>query len=67
MGIEDPNAPPVPPKLPDHQIPNEMLTFITFKCFDACTGDFSDKNLVGEERYCLRNCADTLKTQCVAF
>ena len=66
-GPVDPNAPIPPPREPEHKIPHDMLTFITFKCFDSCIGDFNDKNLVGEERYCLKACADSLRTQTVAY
>ena len=62
MGPIDPNLPVPPPPEPLHKIPNELNTWITFKCFDACIGDFSDKNLYQTERHCLKECAEHLKT-----
>lgn len=62
FGAVDPNAPVAPPPEPLHKIPHELSTWITFKCFDACIGDFNDKNLIGQERYCIKECTEHLKT-----
>ena len=66
FGPADPNKPIIIPD-PEHKIPYELKTWITFKCFDACIGEFSDKNLISSERYCLKECSEHLKNTAVAY
>jgi hypothetical protein len=43
-------------------MPNELKNYIIERCFDACIGDFNDKNLLPNEVSCMQNCANHLKT-----
>jgi hypothetical protein len=64
---EDPNNPPPPPPEPEHKIPHEMATWITFRCFDACVGNLNDKILANSEIGCIKECAEHLKAPAVAY
>ena len=55
------------PKEAEHKIPYELSTWITLKCFDTCISDFTDKNLVGKERYCMKECTGHLLTSAVGY
>jgi len=43
-------------------MPHELKNYIIERCFDACIGDFNDKNLLPNEVSCMENCANHLKT-----
>ena len=43
-------------------MPDEMKNYITHKCFDACFGEFKDKNLNMNERNCMKTCVENFMT-----
>lgn len=67
LGYDSAPVEPVKPKEAEHKIPFELSTWITLKCFDTCISDFSDKNLVGKERYCIKECTGHLLTSTVGY
>ena len=65
--VDPPEDAPMKEMNPNHKLTPEIRTWITFKCFDACIGDFDDKNLLQRERHCLKECSDHLKQQASCY